>query len=618
MIQVQNIAKSYGSQCLFDGATFTVGSGEKIGLVGRNGSGKSTIFKIILGQEEPDSGQVLIPAGYQIGHLSQHLHFTEKTVLAEGCSALPENDEGVDQSYQAKSILLGLGFSEADFAAPPQKLSGGFQVRLNLAKLLVSKPNLILLDEPTNYLDIVSIRWLARFLRGWKDELILITHERDFLEQLTTHTLGIHRQKLVKIAGGPAKLKAQIEQDESVYEQTRVNEAKKREQLETFINRFRAKASKASAVQSKIKALERKEQLEELQDIEDLEFKFNAAPFPGKWLIEASDLSFAYPGMEQRLFKDLSFAVARQDRIAVIGKNGKGKSTLLKVLAKELKPDEGLLSFGSNLKTAYFGQMNIERLNPEWTVEEEILAVQPDHNRTIARTICGLMMFSGDDALKKVKVLSGGERSRVLLGKILVSPANLLLLDEPTNHLDLESTQALMEAVNNFSGAVILVTHSETILSHFADRLIIFDQEKASLFEGTYNDFLRRIGWQDESDQEALRSDESEKGLNKKELRKKRAEIIKERGKVVNPLNKKIEGLEEIIIAKEAELDKTNEELLEVSKDGFGDAGAKLAREVHKLKAAIEERFNELEELTKKRDEAAKRFDIELEKLSEE
>ena len=294
MIQVSNLSKSYGAQVIFDDIGFTVNAGERIGLVGRNGHGKTTLFRMITGLEKPDSGVIGIPNNYTIGYLSQHLNFTENSVLKEGCLGLRSFEDGRDESYKVETILMGLGFSGGDFSRSPLDLSGGYQVRLNLAKLLVSEPNLLLLDEPTNYLDVVSIRWLTRFLRSWKGEMILITHDRDFMDGVTTHTMGIHRTGLRKIAGPTDKLYQQILMEEEVYEQTRVNEEKKRKDIEQFINRFRAQATRARAVQSKIKALQKKERLDRMSEIKDLDFAFTSAPFTGKYLIEAEGVSFSF------------------------------------------------------------------------------------------------------------------------------------------------------------------------------------------------------------------------------------------------------------------------------------------------------------------------------------
>src|SRR5512134_3125929 len=243
MLQVSDLTKAYGTQVLLDSVSFVVGPGERVGLVGRNGHGKTTIFRLILDEEHPDS----VTTCYRIGHLSQHLSFEADTVLAEACLSLPSNEDHIDETWKAETILHGLGFTNDDFDRTPEELSGGYQVRLNLAKVLVSEPNLLLLDEPTNYLDIVSVRWLTGFLRAWRNELIIITHDRDFMDSVTTHTMGIHRRKVRKVTGPTSKYYDQIIQEEEVYEKTRTNEEKKRQQAESFITRFRAQATKAKA-----------------------------------------------------------------------------------------------------------------------------------------------------------------------------------------------------------------------------------------------------------------------------------------------------------------------------------------------------------------------------------
>ncbi|MBI5905806.1 MAG: ABC-F family ATP-binding cassette domain-containing protein, partial [Deltaproteobacteria bacterium] len=355
MLTVSGLSKSFGRQTLFEGASFQVAPGERVGLVGRNGSGKSTLLRILLGEEGRDEGEVTVPAGYRIGHLSQHIAFRAETALSEAASALPPREDGTDETYRAKAVLAGLGFSESDFLRPPGELSGGFQVRLNLARVLLSGADLLLLDEPTNYLDIVSVRWLTRFLCGWRGALLLVTHDRGFMDGVTTHTMAIHRGRVRKMAGGTEKLYAQILQEEEIHEQTRRNDEKKRKEAEVFIARFRAQATKARAVQSRIKALARHERLTKLQDLRDLDFRFTEAPFAGKWMMEARELSFGYePG--RPLIEGLSFPVARGERIAVVGPNGRGKTTLLRLLAGELSPSSGIVRPAVNLKVGYFGQ----------------------------------------------------------------------------------------------------------------------------------------------------------------------------------------------------------------------------------------------------------------------
>ncbi len=528
MIQVNNLEKCYGSQVIFENAGFILNSGERVGLVGRNGHGKTTLFKMILGQAHPDSGSINIPKGYRIGHLSQHISFTESTVLKETCLSLSSED-GIDETYKAEIILMGLGFTIEDFSSDPMELSGGYQVRLNLAKVLVSDPHLLMLDEPTNYLDILSLRWLTQFLRSWNKELMIITHDREFMDGVTTHTMVIHRCNMRKEAGSTEKLYQQLLMEEEIHEKTRMNDNKKRKETEDFINRFRAKATKAKAVQSRVKALQRKDKLEKLADIRNLDFAFRSAPFTGKQLMEVNDLSFSFDSAAPALIDGFSIAVGKRDRIAIVGKNGKGKTTLLNLLAKELMSKVGIVSHHNQMQMAYFGQTNIARLNPHKTVEEEIMDAHPDGNRGMSRKICGTMMFSGDNALKPINVLSGGEKSRVLLGKLLVSPSNMLMLDEPTNHLDMESNDSLIEAIDAFDGSVIIVTHSEMMLHSLATRLIVFDDGKVTLFEGTYQDFLDRVGWKSENDTDTSSVKKEKprtKSKNKKQLRRERAAML--------------------------------------------------------------------------------------------
>ncbi|OIN95285.1 MAG: hypothetical protein AUJ48_03545 [Deltaproteobacteria bacterium CG1_02_45_11] len=612
MIQVSNLDKSYGQQVVFDKAGFTINPGERVGLIGRNGHGKTTLIRMILEQEPPDSGTISVPTDYNKGHLSQHIRFTGDTVLKEACLSLPREEDGKDETYKAETILMGLGFSTDDSNIDPMDLSGGYQVRLSLAKVLVSDPNLLLLDEPTNYLDIVSLRWLAQFLRTWQKELILITHDREFMDSVTTHTMAIHRCRIRKVAGTTEKVCQLLLQEEKVYEQTRINDEKKRKEVEQFINRFRAKATKARAVQSRIKALEKKDRLDQLSEIRNLEFTFNSTPFAGKQLMEVKGLSFGFDDGSPPLISGLSFYVGKNDRIAIIGKNGKGKTTLLNLLAGELSPLGGTIRLHSCLELAYFGQTNINRLNLQNTVEEEIAAAHPDHNRGVARSICGSMMFPGDQALKKISVLSGGERSRVLLGRLLVSPANMLLLDEPTNHLDMESTESLVEAIDEFSGAVIIVTHSEMILHAMATRLIVFDDEKVTLFEGTYRDFLDRVGWKNEND--AVQPKSAVNGApaqttNKKHIKRVRAELINEKSRMLRTLQAKIDEIESEIISLEEKTDRDNSDLLEASLAGDGETIKRLSKAIHGYKPRIESLFSELELLHIELDSKTKAFE---------
>ena len=614
MIRVLNLSKAYGSNQLFDEVNFVLNPGERLGLVGRNGHGKTTLFRLLLGSERCDDGEIVVPKGYRIGHLSQRIEFTASSVLQEACSALPKAEDGTDTSYRAKAALDGLGFSQEDVSRPPGELSGGYQVRLNLAKVLVSEPNLLLLDEPTNYLDIVSMRWLRRFLCDWPGEVILITHDREFMDAATTHTMAIHRRKFRKVEGGTQQVFDQIAQEEEIHEKTRLNQERNRRQQEQFIERFRAKATKAKAVQSRIKRLDKELALERLDEIHDLSFRFRAASFPAKRILNIEGLCFNYP-QGPRLIEELSLRVGRHDRIGVIGPNGRGKTTLLSLLAGVLEPVEGKIRPHPKIEMAYFGQSNVDHLDPDKTVEEEILSVHPEQSPGAVRGICGLMMFPGDDALKKVKVLSGGERSRVLLGKLLVGPSNLLLLDEPTNHLDMQSTEGLMHALEGFPGATVLVTHSEMILRRVANRLVVFDDGRIRVFEGGYQDFLEQVGWADERSSKSVRTPSAQRGRNRKELRRLRSGIISERSKSLKPMETKIGELEQRIVDLEEEA-KQNEALLcDAATEGQSDSIADLTRRSRQIKDEIPSLFEELEQLTHQHSQIEQDFARRLEEL---
>ena len=618
MISIENIHKSYGGRILFDGVSFTLNAREKVGLVGRNGNGKTTLLRMLVGEEDVDSGAITIPRTYRIGHVRQHLRFTKPTVLAEGIASLPPNE--ADQHWKAERILAGLGFGNRDLQQPPDIFSGGYQVRLNLAKVLISEPDLLLLDEPTNYLDIAAIRWVVAFLRSWPRELLLITHDRSFMDQSVTHIVGLHRCKARKIEGDTGKYYDQIAQDEEIYEKTRANDERRRREVELFISRFRAKARLANLVQSRIKTLNKMEKREKLETIQNLEFSFREAPFKGRHLMTVEDLSFGFED-NAPLFEGLGFTVNRNDRLAVIGRNGQGKTTLLKVLAGELQANRGNLRINPNVRMGFFDQTHINRLVSERTVEEEILWAGEDIDRQTARNICGAMMFSGDEALKPVKVLSGGEKSRVLLGQMLARKLNLLLLDEPSNHLDMESCDALLAAIDAFDGAVIMVTHNEMFLHAVARRLIVFQNRQATLFEDGYQRFLDRLGWHDESDISHPGKPTGNGGgitrLTKKEARRERSEILAQRNRVVKPLEKKIARAEKLIEEGDTRLQDLHAAMQAATADGEGARIAELGKAIHACEQEIETQFGFLEELTDRLALEARPFDKQLKELDE-
>ncbi len=542
MVELINIKKSYPTQDLYQDLNLRLNKGDKVGLVGRNGTGKSTLFKLILGEEQPDSGEIATPKNYKIGALKQYFDFTEKTLLDETALALSEDDKY--NIYKAEKILFGLGFSEEDLQKEPKSFSGGYQIRINLAKLLLTEPNMLLLDDTTNYLDILSIRWLREFLKSFDGEVILITHDRDFMNSVCTHTMGIIRKNAFIIPGGTQKFFEQLASNEEHYEKQKIAQEKKIKDLEEFIAKNKARAATATLAQSKVKILEKMEVMEDLEYDKDLKFDFNYKDTSAKFLVEVKDLSFGY-SKDNILFKDITFALSRGETLGIIGKNGKGKSTLLNVIAGELKALSGTVDYHPSTVFGHFGQTNINHLNLNNTIIEEIQSVNNKIPEPVIRNICGIMMFSGDNAKKKISLLSGGEKSRVMLGKIIAKDVNLLFLDEPTNHLDIESIEALTNAIKAFEGSSIIVTHSEELLRAVCDRLIVFTNDGALYFNGTYDEFLEKIGWGDDIDEPKKKEDKKDKPkLNKKESKQLRAQLVAKKSQDLKPLKSELEELE--------------------------------------------------------------------------
>ncbi|UTJ05582.1 ABC-F family ATP-binding cassette domain-containing protein [Arcobacter roscoffensis] len=574
MIELINISKSYPTGELYNDLNLRVNQGNKIGLVGRNGTGKSTLFKLILGEEPQDTGEIKFPKAYRIGALKQYFDFTEKKLIDETALALNEDDKY--DIYKAEKMLFGLGFSEEDLEKDPKSFSGGYQIRINLAKLLLTEPNMLLLDEPTNYLDILSIRWLKAFLKSFQGEVILITHDREFMDSVCTHTLGIIRRSAFMVQGGTRKFYEQILANEEHHEKQKIAQEKKIKDLEEFIAKNKARAATATLAQSKVKILEKMEILEDIDYDANLNFDFNYKDTAAKFLLEVEDLSFGYTS-DNILFKNINFALSKGETIGIIGKNGKGKSTLLNTIAKELEALSGNVKYHPSCEYGHFGQTNISHLNKDNTIMDEIYSVNHKLPEAVIRSICGLMMFSGDNAKKKISLLSGGEKSRVMLGKIIAQDVNLLFLDEPTNHLDIDSIDALTTAIKAFEGSCMIVTHSEELLRAVCDRLIIFTNDGADYFNGTYDEFLEKGGWDDGQDEPKKKAVKPKR--NKKEIRKLRSIIVAEKSKATKPLKLEIEEIEAL---EGVEKQKKQARL------------AELQNELEKLNAEFEKRMDEV------------------------
>ena len=614
MIQLTNIAKSYGTQELFSNINLRMNSGQRIGLVGRNGSGKSTLFKLILNEEFYDDGEISIPKNYKIGALKQHLEFHEKSLLDEVSLSLAEDDKF--SIYKVEKILFGLGFGEKDLEKSPLSFSGGYQIRINLAKLLITEPNLLLLDEPTNYLDILSLRWLKLFLISFDGEVILITHDRDFMDVVSTHTMGINRKSLSMNQGGTHKFYELVKSDDELYDRQKTAQDKKVKELEEFIAKNKARASTAAQAQSKVKLLDKMDKMDTLGFESTLKFKFNFKDTPAKVLLDIKNLTFGY-STENILFKDISFSLQKGQVLGIIGKNGKGKSTLLNIIAGELQQLSGKVDYHSTVAFGHFGQTNISHLNPKNNVMDEIYLGNSKLTESTVRNICGSMMFTGDNAKKRISLLSGGEKSRVMLGQIIAREVNVLFLDEPTNHLDMNSIDALTTAIQNFDGSAVIVTHSEELLRLVCHRLIVFGKEGAEYFDGNYNQFLDKIGWDEESDTDqstSIKNEEYHK-INKKENKKLRSILVQERSRITSPLKKEIDKLENIIMKNEDLVESLQGFLMTASNEGNNSKVIELSRDVTKYEKEIEDSFELLEVKHNKLDKIEKEYELKLEEL---
>ncbi len=586
MIHIQNLEKFFGHQTLFDDVTLTLNPKEKIGLIGRNGTGKSTFLRLLLGEDSAQSGEIKIPQGFKIKALEQNLDFDKRCILDQVSASLPPGAH--DQQWRAESILMGLGFKIEDFSRSPDEFSSGYQIRVRLAEALVSDSDLLLLDEPTNYLDILSLRWLERFLKTWKGSFILVTHDRHFMEQVVTHSLIIHRGKMRKMKGGPQKLMQQISLEEKVYEKTRQNAIKKKERTQEFIRNFRAGARSAGLVQSRIKSLAKQEIGTKLAKLPQIRFNFRSEPFKSNTMLQAESLEFAYDS-DEMLIRDFSLNILPGDRIGIVGPNGKGKSTLLKLLTGRLNLGSGKLVHHNRLRIGYFGPDSKKALSPEKTILEELITL-PAVTEKQVRSVCGALLFTGQHAKKTIRNLSGGEKSRVCLAKVLLYKNHLLALDEPTNHLDMESCQALTNSLKTFAGAVIFVTHDEAMLSEVANRLIVFDDGEITLYEKSYDEFLSVPGWMSEEEQ-------SFKKLGKTSSNKSSYLDAKQEKKEKRKRERRLEALEKEIDSLEGQKKKNESKLQQACLDRETSQIKKLGQECKDIYDQIERLYTEMEEL---------------------
>jgi ATP-binding cassette, subfamily F, member 3 len=531
MLSLQQAGKRFGPRILFLEADWLIRTKEKTALVGANGTGKSTLMKVLAGLESLDYGTMQQTRGMSIGYLPQEgLQLTGRTIfeecltvfdeirdmereiehlagqLAELDHASPEYDaagerystlqerfhalDGYALDAQVGAVLTGLGFGKDDWQRKTDEFSGGWQMRIALAKLLLAKPNLLLLDEPTNHLDLETRNWLEDYLKNYPFGYILISHDRYFLDVTVDRTVEIWNKRLTIYQGNYTKYLAQKEERRAQLLAAYKNQRDQIEHLEAFINKFRYQATKAKQVQSRIKELEKIERIEIPEEEPVIHFKFPQPAPAGRQVVEAEALAKSY-GPKQ-VFHDARFSIARGDRVALVGVNGAGKSTLIKLITGAETPTAGAVRLGHNVVTEYFAQDQYKVLDPEARMLDDISRAARKVPESELRSLLGCFLFSGDDVFKKLGVLSGGERNRFALARILVSPSNFLLLDEPTNHLDMRAKDVLLEALAAFTGTVVFVSHDRYFIDRLATRVLEVENGVVTMHEGTYEDYIRR------------------------------------------------------------------------------------------------------------------------------
>lgn len=649
MIRLENVSIVFQGKPLFADVNLQITETSRIGLIGVNGSGKSTLLKILAGIQEIDAGNIERAKNFTVGYLPQELHgSSERTVFEEalsGCGTarnlqlrmeevttamhqvdasseeytelvmefgrlqhLYEESDGFSLESKTSRVLQGLAIPSEWWQRPMKQLSGGWQMRVHLARLILSAPSLLLLDEPTNHLDVEAILWLSEFLRTYEGGLILISHDRYFLDENIRQAIEIWNNKLHFYAGNysyyVAEKQKRLELLYSAYE----SQKEEIERTQKFIDRFRYKATKAKQVQSRLKMLEKIDRIELPQDTSQIRLRIPAAPRSGRQVLEGSQLGHSYG--EKEVFHGLEFSIERGDKVALVGVNGAGKTTLLKILAGEMPPSEGSFKLGHNVIPAYYAQLVTDKLDLTNTILQEISNTATDQNDTQLRSLLGSFLFTGEDVYKKISVLSGGEKSRVALAKILLEPSNLLLLDEPTNHLDLNSKELLLQALLEYEGTILFISHDRYFMDQLSQKVLELRDGALRVYLGNYSEYLRKA----EQDQTPVReaaapaSTSAPAPASHKSKDQKRAEAEKrrEQSKWKKEILEPLAEAERRIAACESrikELEKLlADEQVYAQKDRFHEY-IEYISEYQKQKDTLEEQYKNWERLEKRKNE---------------
>jgi len=597
LVTVLKVSLTFVRKQVFDEIGFQVAPGNRIGLIGPNGSGKTTLLRLLNGEISPDSGEVRREKGIAIGYLPQDVQETLAGPLLQSIyDSIPgrlrfEDDRArleetleevkhVEQQaklaarlaeihqelsrlefefprHDAEKILLGLGFKMSDLTMSIATLSGGWKTRAALASLLYQRPDLLLLDEPTNHLDIPSIRWLEQYLQGFKGAMVLVSHDKDFLNRQIHRILSFEPEGMKTYSGNyDFYMKTREEEKRSLDASARKQEQKIKD-AQKFIDRFQAKASKARQAQSKIKLVKKMELVKRPPREKKTRFSFPEVPRSGRQVVTIKGLSKGFD--DNLLYRDINLNVLRGEKIAIIGPNGCGKTTLLKMIAGEIDPDRGTISLGHGVNMVYFAQHHSDMLNPQKTVIQEVYQIVPEETIGFVRGVCGAFLFSGEDVDKPVGVLSGGERARVLLAKLLVRPGNLMVMDEPTNHLDIESSETLIDALSDYNGTLMFVSHNQSFINRSATKVWDLGGGEITEYPGNldeYYDHLSRMGEGQENGlsgtKKRTKKPTVQKTRDQKRERKERAERRRIIHDTLKPIQTELENLERRIAEREA------------------------------------------------------------------
>ncbi|OYD43362.1 ABC-F family ATP-binding cassette domain-containing protein [Sphingobacterium cellulitidis] len=591
MISINNLTFEIGSRALYDEANWHIKPGDKVGLIGANGTGKSTLLKLIVGEFSPTSGTISMAKDLKLGYLNQDLlsYHSEKSILHVAMEAFERQNQlhteienllkkletdysddilnklsdkqtefealdGYSIEFRAHEILAGLGFSEEEQKRPLATFSGGWRMRVMLARILLQAPDILLLDEPTNHLDLPSIKWLETYLQSFEGAIVIVSHDRYFLDRIINKTVESRKGKLTLYAGNYSFYLEEKSLREEIQGNQYKNQQAKIKQEERLIERFRSKASKAKMVQSRIKALDRMEKVDEVDDDNpEVNFSFKFSKPSGRHVVTIENISKSYPNID--ILDKTDGLIEKGDKIALIGANGKGKSTLLRIVADADTEFEGKSTKGHNVSQTFFAQHQLEALHLENSILQELVAFAPKHTETELRSILGSFLFTGDDVFKKIKVLSGGEKSRVALAKALTADANFLVLDEPTNHLDMASVNILIQALQQYEGTFIVVSHDRYFLDHVANKIWFIEDKEIKEYPGSYQEFEE---W---NSKRTIKPVVKQEKKVKEEPKKEKVTPTDDVKKIIQKKNKELSALEEKIESQESLVKELENEL---------------------------------------------------------